>query len=323
MESVGSPALWGAFIIIVGSVLAMDLGLFNRKAREMTQGQALAWTCAWFALSMAFNAFVYWKFGATRAAEFFQAYVVEETLSVDNVFVFLVILRFFNVPAFLKHRVLFWGILGAIVARGVFIFVGAAVISHFHSIMYLFGAVLLFTAWKLLFQDEEEQVNMEKNIVVRLFQRFVPMVTDYRGTAMTVVENGRRYATPLLCVMTVLPATDIVFAVDSIPAVFGVTRDVFIVYTSNICAVMGLRSLTFLVEGVLDRFHYVKYGLALVLAFIGTKILIASLYEIPAMSSLGVVALLLAGSATLSLVFPKPLPATAPVPASNEDRPER
>lgn len=308
MDTVGSPLLWGLFAAIVVSVLALDLGLFNRKAKEVSQREALAWTSVWFGLALAFNVFVYFQFGLTKAADFFQAWVIEETLSVDNIFVFLVIFRFFSVPRELQHRVLFWGILGAVVTRGLFIFIGAALINRFHSVMYVFGAILLFTSWKLLFQDEDEEIKLERNIVLRLFRRFVPSVPDYRGAAFVVRENGRLLATPLLCVLAVVEATDVVFAVDSIPAVFGVTTDVFIVYTSNIFAVLGLRSLTFLIAGALERFHYLKVGLALVLAFIGVKIMIASWVKVPSLVSLAVVVSMLAGAILASAFFPRTEP---------------
>jgi len=320
MVSTGSSYLWGLFALIVVSVLAIDLGLFNRRAREMTHREALVWTLVWFGLALGFDAFVFVEFGAAKAADFFQAWVIEETLSVDNIFVFLVILRYFKVPRSLHHRVLFWGIIGAIVARGAFIFAGSALVERFHSVMYLFGAILLFTSWKLLFQDEEEEVKLDRNLIVRFYQRFVPMIYDYRGTALVVREDRRLLATPLMCVLTIIPATDIVFAVDSIPAVFGVTTDVFIVYTSNIFAVMGLRSLTFLLSGAMDRFHYLKNGLALILAFIGTRIMIASWYTIPSTISLGVVVLTLAVTAVASLAFPKQV-APQPSPDSADDPP--
>lgn len=306
MESVGSPVLWGLFAALVVSVLAIDLGVFNRSAKEVSQREALAWTCVWFGLALSFNYFVLVRFGPQRAAEFLQAWIIEQTLSVDNIFVFLVIFKYFAVPRNLQHRVLFWGILGAVFARGLFIFVGAALIERFHGVMYVFGAILLYTSWKLLFQGESEEMKMERNLMLRLFRRFVPTLPDYRGAAFLVKEGGKTWATPLLCVLVVVEATDVVFAVDSIPAVFGITTDVFIVYTSNIFAILGLRSLTFLIAGALDRFHYLKYGLALVLAFIGTKILIASIYKVPSTASLIVVVAILAGAVLSSLLRPQP-----------------
>lgn len=320
MESVGSPALWAAFAVLVVSVLAIDLGLFNRKAKEITQREALAWTSVWFGLALSFNAFVYYKFGSQKAAEFLQAWLVEQTLSVDNIFVFLVIFKYFAVPQSLRHRVLFWGILGAVFARGVFIFLGAALIESFHGIMYVFGAILLYTSWKLLFQGDSEEMKMERNLMLRLFKRFIPTLPDYRGASFVVRENGKLWATPLLCVLVVVEATDVVFAVDSIPAVFGITTDVFIVYTSNIFAILGLRSLTFLIAGALERFHYLKYGLALVLAFIGVKILIAGFYKVPSTASLLVVVGILGGAVLSSALIPKP--EARPEPVRNDDGPE-
>ena len=304
MQSVGSPLWWALFSALIAVVLAIDLGLFNRKARELNTREAAAWTAVWMALALGFNAFVYAEFGKIKAAEFFQAWIVEQTLSVDNIFVFLVIFAFFAVPSAYQHRLLFWGILGAIFARGGFIFVGSALVARFQWVMYIFGAILLYTSFKLLRQGDDEQVNLENNLFLRAFRRVVPTVPDYRGAAFVVREGGKIMATPLLCVLVVLVPTDLVFAVDSIPAVFGVTNDVFIIYTSNIFAVMGLRSMAFVVAGALQRMHYLKYGLALILGFIGLKILIAELYHVPSTWSLGVVLVSLTGAGLASVAFP-------------------
>ena len=309
VESIGSPALWVGFTAFVLAMLALDLGVFHRKAHEVRFKEALAWSAVWVSLALAFNLAVVHFFGAQRGLEFLTGYLIEKALSVDNVFVFLVLFSFFAVPAAYQHRVLFWGILGALVMRAAFILAGAALLQRFHWIVYVFGAFLVITGVKLLLHRDRE-FQPERNPAYRLFRRVVPAVTEYRGAHFTVVENGKRYATPLLAVLVVVEATDVVFAVDSIPAIFAVTRDPFIVYTSNIFAILGLRALYFLLAGVMDKFHYLKVGLALVLCFVGVKMLLVDLYKIPIAASLAVVALLLAGSIVASLLRPRaePLP---------------
>jgi tellurite resistance protein TerC len=284
-------------------MLALDLGVFHRKAHEVKVREALIWTAVWIGLALVFNAGVYVWFGPERGLEFLTGYVIEKALSVDNIFVFIVVFATFAVPAKLQHRVLFWGILGALVMRAAFIFLGAAALERFHWVSYVFGGFLVLTGIKLLVQRDAE-VHPERNPVLRLFKRLVPAVSDYRGGHFTVVEAGKRYATPLLLVLVTIEATDIVFAVDSIPAIFAVTKDPFIVYTSNIFAILGLRALYFALAGVMGKFHYLKVGLALVLAFVGAKMLVASVYKIPILVSLGVIIALLAGSVVASLLRP-------------------
>ena len=303
-ESVGSPALWAGFTLFVLAMLTLDLGVFHRKAHEVSFKEALAWSAVWVSLALAFNLLVHQWFGAQRALEFLTGYVIEKALSVDNIFVFLVIFQFFAVPRAFQHRVLFWGILGALLMRAAFILLGATLIQRFHWVLYVFGAFLVLTGIKLLFRRGAE-VHPERNPAYRLFRRFVPAVGEYRGAQFTVVENGRRWATPLLLVVVVVEATDVVFAVDSIPAIFAVSTDPFIVYTSNIFAILGLRALYFLLSGAMGRFHYLDVGLGLVLCFVGLKMLIADLYKVPIGSSLAVVAALLAGSITASLLRPR------------------
>jgi tellurite resistance protein TerC len=300
VQSVGTPIMWIGFTIFVIVMLALDLGVFHRKAHAVRTREALGWTAVWVSLAAVFNVLVYFWFGAQRALEFTAAYLIEESLSVDNLFVFMVIFGYFAVPGHLQHRVLFWGILGAIVLRIAFILAGAALLQSFHGLMYVFGAFLVFTGIKLLFQ-REEAMEPEQNPVLRLARRFLRTTPDYRGSAFTVVENGRRYATPLLMVLIVIEATDVAFAVDSIPAAFAVTDDPFILYTSNIFAVMGLRSLYFALAGLMQRLEYLKLGLGLVLAFVGVKMLFAEVYKVPIALSLGVIASLLAGTVALSL----------------------
>ena len=308
VESIGSPLLWIGFTLLVLAMLTLDLGAFHRKAHEVSVREALIWTGVWISLAFVFNCGVYFWFGSERALEFLTGYMIEKALSVDNIFVFIVVFSVFAVPANLQHRVLVWGILGALVMRAIFIVLGAALLQKFHWVAYLFGAFLVVTGIKLLVLRGGE-VHPERNPIVRLFQRFVPSVGDYRGGQFTVVEGGRRYATPLLLVLVVIEATDLVFAVDSIPAIFAITTDPFIVYTSNIFAILGLRALYFALAGMIGKFHYLKVGLSLVLVFVGAKMLVAGIYKIPIWASLGVIATLLAGSIVASLLRPpsKPL----------------
>jgi tellurite resistance protein TerC len=304
MESIASPFLWSAFGVLVIGMLALDLGVFHRQAHEVRAKEALAWTAVWIALSLLFNAALYKWFGSERALEFLTGYVIEKALSVDNVFVFVVLFSTFAVPKEYQHRVLFYGILGAVIMRGIFIAAGAALLHRFHWIMYVFGGILVITGIKLLFQSGDE-VHPERNPIFRLARRVIPAVPEYHGQNFTARVNGRRMATPLLIVLIAIEATDVVFAVDSIPAIFAVTTDPFIVYTSNIFAILGLRALYFLLAGVMDKFHLLKAGLALVLGFVGTKMLLADVYKIPVLVSLAVIAALLAGAIVLSLVIPK------------------
>lgn len=314
MESIGTPILWVGFTVFVLAMLVLDLGVFHRKAHEVGVREALAWTAAWIAMALVFNAGVYHWFGWQLALEFLTGYVIEKALSVDNIFVFVLIFSTFAVPRALQHRVLFWGILGALVMRAVFIILGGALLHRFHWVAYLFGAFLVFTGLKLLVQRSEE-VHPERNPLYRLFCRLVPTVDGYRGGSFLVREGGRLYATPLLLVLVAIEATDLVFAVDSVPAIFAITDDPFIVYTSNIFAILGLRSLYFALGGMMDRFHYLKTGLALVLTFVGMKMLIVGVYKLPIGVSLGVIIGLLVTSVVASLVRPldKP-PASAPLP---------
>jgi len=301
LASVGSPGLWLGFTLFVLAMLALDLGVFHRKQHVVSVREALVWTAVWISLAMIFNAGVYFWFGPERALEFLTGYLIEKALSVDNVFVFLVVFSSFGVPPKLQHRVLFWGVLGALLMRALFIVVGAAALQRFHWVAYLFGVFLVLTAVKLLLQRSGE-VHPERNPLFRLFKRFVPAVDDYSNEHFTLVKDGKRYATPLLLVLVAIEATDIVFAVDSIPAIFAVTTDPFIVYTSNIFAILGLRALYFALAGVMGKFHYLKVGLALVLAFVGAKMLLAAVYKIPIVASLAIIATLLGGAVAASLV---------------------
>jgi len=302
VNSIGGPLSWGIFGVVVLAMLAVDLGIFHRKAHVVSMKEAAAWSLIWISLALAFNVFVYARFGGDRALEFFQAWLIEKALSVDNLFVFLAAFSFFAVPPNLQHRVLFWGILGALVTRGVFIALGAALLAAFHWAMYVFGAILILTAIKLAFGADEE-VHPERNPVLALFRKLVRVTPDYDGPRFVVKREGLWWATPLLMVLVVIEASDVVFAVDSIPAVFGVTRDVFIVYTSNIFAIFGLRALCFLVASLVRRLHYLKPALALVLAFIGGKMILGDRVPISDMLSLAVVGGILAVAALASWIF--------------------
>ena len=302
--SIGTPALWIGFTVFVIAMLALDLGVFHRKAHEIRMREALVWSVVWIGLALSFNAGVYFWFGHERALEFLTGYLIEKALSVDNLFVFLVLFSYFAVPRQLQHRVLFWGIIGALAMRAAFILAGATLIQHFHWVIYVFGAFLVFTGIKLLAAREDDSIHPERNIVLRVFRRIVPCVSDYRGARFSVRDAGRRYATPLLMVLVAIEATDIVFAVDSIPAIFAVTTDPFIVFTSNIFAILGLRALYFLLAGMIGKFRYLKVGLGLVLAFVGSKMLLVDFIHVPIAVSLVIVAILLSLSVLASLLFP-------------------
>jgi tellurite resistance protein TerC len=311
LESIGTPSLWIGFTLLVLAMLALDLGVFHRRAHVVGIREAVAWTLGWIALSLLFNVYVNYRFGSERALEFLAGYLIEKALSVDNIFVFLIVFSSLAVPRALQHRVLFWGILGAMVLRGIFILAGAALMHRFHWVIYLFGAFLIFTGFKLLLRPPVD-VQLDRNVVFRLFRNLVPSVGEYRGPRFTVVEGGRRYATPLLLVLVGIEITDIAFAVDSIPAIFAITRDPFIVYTSNIFAILGLRALYFVLAGVMGRFRYLNVGLALVLAFVGAKMLLTDLYKVPTGASLAIIATLLAGCIAASLLRPS-APARPPL----------
>jgi tellurite resistance protein TerC len=309
--SIGTPLLWGGFLLLIFVLLALDLGVFHRKAHVIGLREALLWSVFWICLALVFNAGVYYWFGHKHALEFFTGYVIEKALSVDNIFVFVVIFTYFAVPRELHHRVLFWGIVGALVLRAVFIVLGAALIQMFHWVIYIFGAFLIFTGAKL-FLDRGSEVHPEQNPVLKLFRRFVRSVDGYRGARFFVTENGVRYATPLLLVLVCIEATDVVFAMDSIPAIFAITRDPFIVFTSNIFAILGLRALYFLLAGVIPKFRYLRVGLAVVLVFVGIKMVIEGFYEIPIVLSLLVILVVLSASILLSWIIPEDRSKSAP-----------
>ena len=293
---------FNAFVLLM---LALDLGVFHRHAHIVSLRESITWTCVWVALALLFNAGVWHFAGDQKALEFFTGYVIEKSLSVDNVFVFALLFSYFAVPTLYQHKVLFWGILGALLMRAVMIGLGAALITKFTWIIYIFGAFLILTGVKMVLKREEE-IHPERNPVVRLFKRLMPVTKDYRDDHFFVVERGRRAATPLFVVLLLVEFTDLIFAVDSIPAIFAVTTDPFIVYTSNIFAIMGLRSLYFALAGVMDTFHYLKVGLGVVLSFVGVKMLLThTAYKVDTLASLGVIVGILAVAVIASLAFPK------------------
>lgn len=300
LPTVGTPALWVGFTVSVLALLAIDLGVFHRDAHEVRSREAIAWTLVWIALALTFNVGIYLWFGPVKALEFLTGYLIEKALSVDNLFVFLVIFSTFAVSPELQHRLLFWGVLGALVLRALFILIGATLLATFHWVTYVFGAFLIATGIKLLL-SRGGQIHPQKNPLFRLFQRFLPAIPHFRGGRFFVRESGRLRATPLFLVLIAIEASDIAFAMDSIPAIFAVTSDPFLVYTSNIFAILGLRSLYFVLARMLGKFRYLEIGLALVLAFVGTKMLVAELVKIPIGLSLLIVALLLLGAVVASM----------------------
>jgi tellurite resistance protein TerC len=308
--TVGSPALWAGFLVGVVFLLALDLGVFHRNVKAVSTREALVWSIVWVVLSLCFNALVYVWFGKERALEFLGAYALEKSLSVDNLFVFLVIFRYMDVRPQVMHRVLFAGIVGALVLRAAFIVVGLGLIELFSWTLYLFGGFLVVTGFKLLVGGEEE-VDPSDNAAYRLARKVLPLTRRYVGSKFFVREGGKLHFTPLFIVLLMVETSDVVFALDSIPAAFGVSKDPFIVFTSNVCAVLGLRAMFFLLQNFLDKFAYLKYGLGLVLSFIGVKMIVAegslglhAPVHIDIELSLGVVAALIGGSVVASLLFP-------------------
>jgi tellurite resistance protein TerC len=310
MPAISETTLWIGFIVFLVSVLSLDLFVFHRKTRVVSFNEALAWTVVWGVFAMLFAGLVYLlpNLGPARAREFVTGYVLEQALSVDNLFVFVLVFGGFAVPAAYQHRVLFWGILGAIILRGVFILAGAAVVERFHWVLYLFGAFLLYTGAKLLFQsdDDDDDESIHDNKVVKLVRRFLPVTEGYRHEAFFVREGGKLMATPLFLVLVVIELSDLIFAVDSIPTIFGVTTDGFIVFTSNMFAILGLRSIYIVLERLLPMFRFLEKAIAIILVFIAVKILIRYFdIHVSETVSLGVVLTLLVGSVVLSKLIPE------------------
>lgn len=309
----GQQILWVLFGTFIVAMMAMDLGVFHRRAHAIRFKEACVWSAVWISLAMAYLGLVWWLHpaGHHKALEFLTGYLIEESLSVDNLFVFLLIFAYFRVPSEYQHTCLFWGILGAMVFRAIFIVAGVALVTKFHWVIYIFGVILILSGIKMGLEKDKE-VEPEKNPVLRLFRRFVPVTKDYEGKRFFVIRDGRRWATPLFVVLLVIETTDVIFAVDSIPAILGITHDPFIVYTSNIFAIMGLRALYFALAGVMNLFHHLHYGLCVILVFIGVKMLLPLLHpwlgahsEVSIGFALGVVVTVLALSIIASLIWPK------------------
>jgi len=308
---------WVGFVGFVLAMLSLDLGVFHRTPHVVKPKEAAIWTGVWVALALVFAAGLFLIYGHEVGLTFLTGYVIEESLSVDNIFVIVLIFEYFRVPRICQHRVLFYGILGALVMRGIFIGLGAVLIARFHWILYIFGAMLVITGIRMAFRGDEE-FNGEQNPIVKFVRRFMPMSHDFHGKHFFTVENGKRLATPLLLVLVLVEVTDLIFAVDSIPAIFGVTQDPFLVFTSNIFAILGLRSLYFLLAAVVDKFYLLKYGLAVILTFVGVKMLGEHWFDIGILPSLGIILGVLALAIIGSIVRPRPethAPAAPPQPA--------
>lgn len=294
--------LWAGFLAFVFGMLALDLGVFHRDAHEVSLKEAAGWSVVWVAISLAFNALVYRFIGAQQGVEFLTGYLIEKSLSVDNIFVFVLIFSYFRVPAQYQHRVLFWGVMGALVMRAFFILVGVQLLNAFEWMVLLFGGFLVFTGIRMAFH-QDEHIDPDANPVIRLFKRILPISNEYHGQKFLIRDAGKLVATPLLLVLVLVESTDLLFAVDSIPAILAVSRDPFIVFTSNVFAILGLRALYFLLAGVMDKFRYLKQGLAVILVYVGFKMVMSYFHvHIPTALSLGVIAFVLTISVVLSLV---------------------
>jgi tellurite resistance protein TerC len=291
---------WFGFLAVVGLMLAIDLGIFHRHAHIVSLREAAIWSVVWVVVALLFNLVILFWMGKREALEFLTGYLVEKALSADNIFVFAVLFNYFAVPPAYRHRVLFWGVLGAIVMRFAFIMAGAALLKKFHWVVYIFGIIVILSGIKLI-RQRDGQVDPEKNPVIQLARRFLPLTPHYVGQQFVVRDDGRFVFTPLALVLLAVETTDVVFAVDSVPAIFAITRDPFIVFTSNICAILGLRALYFVLEGVMKLFRYLDEGLAIILVFIGIKMLLSEVYPIPVGLSLGFVLLVLTITIVLSL----------------------
>jgi tellurite resistance protein TerC len=291
--------IFNAFVVIM---LALDLGVFHRKSQEVSVKEALIWTFVWISLALIFNVIIYFWRGQQQALEYFTGYLVEKALSVDNIFVFIMIFTYFQVPAKYQHKVLFWGIIGALIMRVIFIFAGVALLEKFHFTIYIFGALLIFTGIKM-FNHSNSKIEPDKNPVLKFFKKFIPVSQTLHDDNFFTRIDGKRYATPLFLVLIIIETTDVIFAVDSIPAILAITQDQFIVYTSNVFAILGLRSLYFALAGVVHRFWLLSYGLAIVLIFVGIKMILIDIYKIPIELSLLFIAAIITASILLSLKF--------------------
>lgn len=299
-----SLLLWTVFNIFIVAMLIIDLAVFHKKEHEESIKEALIWTGVWITLALIFGVGIYYYMGSQTALDYYTGYLIEKSLSVDNIFVFLLVFTYFQVPPKYQHKVLFWGIFGALVMRFIFIFTGVALLERFHWIIYIFGAFLVFTGIKLAL-DKDKEVHPERNPVLKLFRKFYPTTKDYHGSRFFIRKMGRLFATPLFIVLIVIETTDLVFALDSIPAILAITRDEFIVYSSNAFAILGLRALYFAVSGIMRLFHYLHYGLSLILVFVGIKMLTEDFWHIPTPYALGFVAASLIVSVVASILFPQ------------------
>ncbi|NDP22820.1 MAG: TerC family protein [Paludibacter sp.] len=295
---------WLGFLAFVVLMLVLDLGVFNRKSHEIKIKEALLWSAVWISLALVFNYGIYLVAGKEKALEFLTGYLIEKSLSIDNLFVFIMLFTFFDVKAQYQHKVLFWGIFGALILRAIFIFAGVAIITKFHWIIYIFGAFLIYTGIKMLFH-KDEKVEPEKNPLVRLFKKFFPVTDKMHGDKFFVKINSKNVATPLFIVLIIIEFTDLIFAVDSIPAILAISSDTFIIFTSNVFAILGLRSLYFALAGITKYFYYLKYSLSAILVFVGLKMVIAGFYKIPIVNSLLIIIGLLVSAILFSLIFPK------------------
>ena len=296
--------LWTGFIVFVFIMLALDLGVFHRKSHEVKIREALIWSAVWISLALIFNYGIFIFMGKEKAIEFLTGYVIEKSLSIDNLFVFIMVFTYFNVEPKYQHKILFWGILGALIMRAIFIFAGVALISMFHWIIYVFGGFLIFTGVKMLFH-KDEKLNPNKNPLVIIFKKFFPVTEEMHGSKFFVKINSRTVATPLFIVLLVIEFTDLIFAVDSIPAILAISNDTFIIFTSNVFAILGLRALYFALAGITKYFYYLKYGLSAILVFVGIKMIMAEFYKIPVVYSLLSISGILLISILFSIVFPK------------------
>ena len=297
----GTIWLWIGFNVFVLAMLALDLGVFHRKAHTVSITEASIWSIVWITLALTFNAGLYFFSGPEPALQFFTGYLIEKSLSVDNIFVFVLLFTYFAVPAAYQHRVLFWGILGALLMRGIMIVLGAILLDMFHWIIYLFGAFLIVTGVRMAFHQEAE-VHPERNPLLKLVRLILPVTHDYEHDRFVVRQTGHVLVTPLLLVLLVVETTDVIFALDSIPAIFAVTQNPFLVYSSNVFAILGLRSLYFVFANAMGRFSYLKLGLAVVLSFVGVKMVLADIFHIPTALSLGVIAVVLTVAIVASIM---------------------
>ena len=312
MPHPNETGIWIVFNIFVLLMLGIDL-FVHRKDHTVGMKEALVWSAIWTIVALAFNVLVYFWLGSKLALEFFTGYLIERTLSVDNLFVFLLVFSYFAVPSQYQRKVLFWGIFGALIMRAIFIAAGLTLINAFHWVIYVFGIFLIYTGFKMALHKEEE-IHPEKNIVIKLFRKMMPVTKDYENGKFFTRVDGRLFSTPLFVVLLVVETTDVIFAVDSIPAILAITRDPFIVYSSNVFAILGLRALYFAIAGLMQIFHHLNYGLCVILIFVGIKMLMSSFFEIPSFVALGVIAFVLILSIIASIIWPKMDPPSLAVP---------